>query len=441
MRLFLKILGFLLVLITCIVLVCIKPLDRTEIQNTKHYQAWKKQLATLRFENTRGPLQVGWAKENFTPAKPIPLAGYGVRKGKVYQNVHDSVYVRSVCIRQGNVDRFLVSADLLIIPPVVYEKLQTALALKNIPINNIYFSATHSHNSLGAWGKRLGQVFAGPYDPAVEDFLVQKFEKAILNSKVDLKNASFAYGETLDSTDIRNRLNLAHPKIDPEIRSLLIERADGSSAHIMSYAAHSTVLNSSTVELSRDYPGVLVDSLEASHATFAMFMAGAVASMGPIEKGVDDFDEVNNQALGVFKKSKAIRFESLEEVLSLHKVSIPLPEPALKISQNFVLRPFVFKFLFGEYPTHVSVLKIGKTLLLGMPCDFSGELMLGLDAFAKQNGLNLVINSFNGAYIGYVTDDAHFDLDLYETRTMAWYGYQNGKYFSEIVKGLILKSI
>ena len=48
-----------------------------------------------------------------------------------------------------------------------------------------------------------------------------------------------------------------------------------------------------------------------------------------------------------------------------------------------------------------------------------------------------MITSFNGGYMGYVTKDEWYDEDLYETRTMNWYGPYNGAYFEELIEGII----
>ena len=86
---------------------------------------------------------------------------------------------------------------------------------------------------------------------------------------------------------------------------------------------------------------------------------------------------------------------------------------------------------------YIKVLRIGDILLVGTPCDFSGELVEALDSQAREKGLSLMITSFNGGYMGYVTKDQWYDENLYETRTMNWYGPYNGAYFSELISGII----
>jgi hypothetical protein len=69
-----------------------------------------------------------------------------------------------------------------------------------------------------------------------------------------------------------------------------------------------------------------------------------------------------------------------------------------------------------------------------MPCDFSGELTYEIEPLVNSKQKQLFITSFNGAYAGYITRDTWYELDEYETRTMAWLGRGNGSYFSEIVR-------
>jgi len=444
---FLKILAktilIIVILMAILFLVLFKKIDRTPYNQTEHYKKWKFELSNFKPVklNSNEDFQVGWSKVNITPPAPGPMAGYGNRRGKFYESVHDSVFVRVISIKNQNKEVFLLSADLLIIPPNVTTLLYKKLDSLGMSKENFHLSATHTHNSIGGWGETItGKLFAGKYNPEIENFLVDKFLEAILNSKKNQIAARIIYAEAVDNEDIRNRLGLEGGKVDPEIRTLLINRKDGSRGHLVSYGAHSTILDSQTMLLSRDYSGVLVDSLEKNRVQFAIFMAGAVGSMGPVPRGNDDFDELNNQAMSIIKKLPNVYADSLEiSDLQSYSLSLPLRKPNPKIFKNWGLRSWVFDILFGKAENNISITKINNTLMIGLPCDFSGELMANLDLYAKQKGLDLIVTGFNGGYIGYVTDDAHFDKELYETTTMAWYGYQNGAYFSEIIRDIIDK--
>ena len=48
-----------------------------------------------------------------------------------------------------------------------------------------------------------------------------------------------------------------------------------------------------------------------------------------------------------------------------------------------------------------------------------------------------MVTSFNGGYIGYITNDKWYDLKEYETFTMNWFGPYNGSYFIYLINNLI----
>jgi hypothetical protein len=77
-------------------------------------------------------------------------------------------------------------------------------------------------------------------------------------------------------------------------------------------------------------------------------------------------------------------------------------------------------------------------VLLGTPCDYSGEFDAELDVFAAQHGLQTMVTSFNGGYIGYVTPAQYYDVDHYETQLMNWYAPGTGEYMQECLKKMIL---
>jgi hypothetical protein len=386
-------------------------------------------------------LKIGYAKVNITPEQPVPLAGYGKRKGVKYKKVHDSVFVRVISLSNNKETLFFVNADLLIIPPNITSILEKLL--KNTPysLRNIHLNATHTHNGPGGWGEKLaGRLFAGPFDETMPNFYANKIYQAILDSEKNKQYAKAYYSEINDNEHIKNRLNIKDGWVDPQIRALKFITKNKDEAIIYTYGAHSTVLNSATIELSADYPGLVNDLLDNDAKIFPMFMAGAVGSQAPIEKGRNDWEEIENQGKGILGYLKNLKWNQIGNEISTEFYEIPLPNASARISKNMALRSWVFGLLFGEHPSFIKYSRVGNTLIFGMPCDFSGELMKELDDYASQRGFNLIVTSFNGCYMGYVTHDRLFDTNLYETFTMSWFGYQNGAYFSKIIKDLVDKT-
>lgn len=431
-----KIIKFSLVFLgvfAAILFCLLQRIDRTPYTETDHYREWKAQQDE--FVAHTGVCRVGWALENITPSRPVPLAGYGKRKGKHFEGVHDSVYVRSVAVEVGGYRLFLVSADLLFIPPKVVNRVEAGLKDYGITLADLHFSATHSHSSIGGWESTLtGELFGGEYDPEVVNMLAERFCRAVLNSQKDLSEGSMAYSEVVDDQDVRYRINLPDGVRDREIRALTFTKDDGRKAYLITYAAHSTTLSDKNLLLSRDYPGALVDALKPD---FAVYMAGAVAGMGPVERGATEFDEARNLGLSILSYFRQREEIPVGDTLVSARIRIPLPEPTARLTRHLALRPWVFKRFFGDYDAYIKVTRLGNTVLLGMPADFSGEIMVELDAYARQKGLNLVITGFNGGYVGYITADKLYDSGHYETVTMSWYGYQNGGYFAEVSRDII----
>jgi hypothetical protein len=192
----------------------------------------------------------------------------------------------------------------------------------------------------------------------------------------------------------------------------------------------------------RDYPGVFSDwVVNHTPLDFAVYSAGAVASMGPETGPKQGFDRAQFMGEEMAKQVALIHqfgFPYENQLnLSFFRIPLFLRQPMVKISENWALRPWIFKWAFGHSPLEISMIQLNDLVMIGLPCDFSGELAVELYAYAKSKNLNLIISSFNGGYAGYVPDDKWYDLEKYEPRSMSWYGHDNGAYFVEIIKLLI----
>ena len=81
--------------------------------------------------------------------------------------------------------------------------------------------------------------------------------------------------------------------------------------------------------------------------------------------------------------------------------------PRTHLGVRLCPKPWVFNYLVGldNSSKYFSFLKLGNILIVGTPADFSGELVKPLEEFALSKQMNLIINSFNGGYLGYITND------------------------------------
>ncbi|GAB4027912.1 neutral/alkaline non-lysosomal ceramidase N-terminal domain-containing protein [Spirosoma gilvum] len=447
LRILFKVLLGLVVAILLFLAVSLAPVDETPYQQMPYYSQTKQRLEALPAPSAaKTTISAGWAKVSITPPYSTPTGGYGARRGKHWHIISDSIFARAIVLDNGTTKVAVVGLDLLITPPTVTEALKKRLPEVGLRWENVYMGAIHSHNSMGGWAPGLvGQLIAGGYDEKIVTRITEGVLQAIRTAQTSIAPVQMGYGEA-DATDhIYNRIGWSGPTkpLDGKIHLLRLKKNSGESALLCTFAGHATLFEDSMWNyLSRDYPGSLVDRLEKKSADFAVFLAGAVGSTGPEAKGKTDFQEIRNYAgdlaARIERTVPTIQLKS-DSALAMLTLPLGLREPHPRVIGNWRVRPWLFYAIYGDYPSDLKALRIGQTVLLGTPCDYSGEFVADFKPLAQQKGVNLMITSFDGGYIGYVTPDAYYSRTTYETRDMNWFGPYNGAYFEEMMMGLLKK--
>ncbi|CAN5403387.1 hypothetical protein BH09BAC4_BH09BAC4_17720 [soil metagenome] len=452
LRIFLKVLLGLVVFILLFLAVSLAPVDETPYQQMPYYAQTKQRLAQLPTPpSAKTAIKAGWAKVNITPPYTTATGGYGARRGKHWHIVSDSIYARAIVLDNGGTKVAVVGLDLLITPPTVAEELKKRLPEVGLRWENVYMGAIHSHNSVGAWAPGLvGQLIAGGYKADIVTRITNGVLDALRDAQTDMAPVQVGYGQTDASDHIYNRIGFSGPTgpLEGNIKLLKLRKISrpglvGESALLCSFSGHATLFEDDMdAYLSRDYPGSLVDRLEKKSAGFAVFLAGAVGSTGPQARGKTDWQEIRNYAgdlaLRIERTVPKIQMQA-DSTLEMLTLPLGLREPNPRVIGNWRVRPWLFYAIYGDYPSDLKALRIGKTVLLGTPCDFSGELAVDLNPAAAKKGFNLMVTSFDGGYIGYVTPDKYYNRTTYETRDMNWFGPYNGDYFKEMMTGLMEK--
>jgi neutral ceramidase len=459
---FISLLALVTVLLL-LVIICFKPVDMAPYKQTDFYQKELDEISKipkLKFPNSEAinntdsasalplstsTLQIGWSRVNLLPPFSTPIAIDAHRGGKHFEGVHDSIYVRAFVFKQGEKKIAYVSADLLIIPPTVSEMFDTLMRQQGFDSKNIYFTATHTHTSIGAWhNSYVGEIFAGKYDAHVPIHIANCIAKAIRQADENCSPAKLGYAEIPTTKLVFNRLVHEKGKVDSLLRIVKIEKENGEKAAIITFAAHCTVFHEKMMQLTGDWGGIMMHQLDTSgKINFASFSAGSVGSHGPYEISKNQEEESNYLANHVAALVLA-NFDSIPvtDVAGINMLHVPLylRDPEMRVMQHVALRPWLFTKLFGDERVYINTLQLGNIYFAGMPCDFSGELDSPLDSIAHKQHLHLLITSFNGGYMGYVTDTRWYEMNAYETRTMGWFGPYNGDYLTEVISRLIDKT-
>ena len=416
----------------------IGPVDDSPIATKEFYTKTIHRLDTFRplVHAPNTPLRASWTKVNITPTSPMPMAGYAPRDH--FESVHDSLYVRILALDNGGIQCFIISADLLIFPPALKNK----IIQKKNENRFLYFTATHAHSSLGAWDDSvIGNLILGSYNEPWLDSLADKIQLAMDKAARHLEPATLRYFQTDASEYVENRLDPARGQVDGLIRGLKITLEDGRAGLLASYSAHPTNISHLSRALSGDYPSSLVGRAEHHGFDFAMFASSTIGSHRAKGFSETEFAMCDSLAARLFTKVNAAQMISIKDsTISTSIIPIDYGPSQLHLLQNYKVRDWAFNFLFRKLKGDIRYLKIGNIILLGMPCDFSGEILVrdGLGKMAEDKGEKLLITSFNGDYVGYITDDSHYaHAEQEEVMAMNWVGPHFGSYFSEIVKKII----
>jgi neutral ceramidase len=433
-------LGFFIGALLVFVAFAIAPIDRYDYTHEPFYQTMMKELDTLSHRQEPAHpagFSVGYARVNLIPTQHTALAGHGQRRGKVFTGVHDTVYVNAMVISNGKTRVALVSADLLIMPPSVNAVLEKELPATGFTLDNTYLSATHTHNSIGNWAGRATSILYGEYSDSIVHFIADRIKLAVVKASQNMAPAQIKAGK-FPVGAVRHRI-VDEGGLDSLVHIIEIDRSDSTRLLLASYTAHATCITVDDMVVSRDYPGVLTDAFEKRGYNFAMFMAGAVGSHAAFapEHGWSCTEWVPEQICARFDTSRHVITAIHDTTLAMYRVPLQLGDAQVKISEDWKMRGWVFNAAFGKFPVYLTALRMGNLVLLGTPCDYSGELTPPLYALGKEKGLDVMVTSFNGGYIGYITPDKYYDSDHYETRLMNWYGPGSGSYMTESLKRLI----
>ena len=443
LRVALKIVMIFFVIFAGVVLSVITIVDTTPYQQNDFYLEMDSRLDSLdehfSLQADTTQLQVGWATANITPEETLPLAGYGARDPKEMTGVRDSSFIRTINFRLGDRKVAIVTADLLIIHPEVRNAVFNALPEGWSP-NDIYFTTSHTHSGQGSWAPGVvGELFAGTFSENQLAYLSSQIVLSLTDAAASLQSGAVQFGELSLDNLVRNRLAKEAGIIDPWLKVARLQK-DTLVGHLVSFSAHATCFGPANRQLTSDYPGELVNQLNKTF-DFTAFAAGAVGSMAIDVEGNRPEEIIHDLANELTQQTQLLSLIRLSQrpvqTLSSFRLKLPLRAPYAKLTNRLALRPYVFHAAFGEYTNDISVLVLGQSIFIGLPCDFSGELAVPLYQEARAKGYQLFITSFNGGYAGYVIKDEWYDMTKYEARTMSWHGPDTGSYLSEIILRLI----
>jgi len=454
LKILLKTLGVIIAIIIIVLIVSINHIDNTPYFETEYYKTSVKNInnALSGRELAEGKLKAGFAKTSITPKivqgeqnpekgefNKIKLSGFG--DGKYAKGVHDTLYAKAIAIDINGEIAVLVSADILIMPPEVADKVGFNLE-KNTKLNRqqIFFGATHTHASLGnVVPSYVGKQFGGEYQPELIKWLTAKFTNLIEDAVADMKPAQIASGYIHVPNLVTNRIIGETGRLNDKLTLLSVKQDSAKSAVIGIFAAHATTISSWNDKFSGDYPGYFQRALESKGFDMAMFYAGTVGSHTnkggegkKFERPKVIGEALADSAMVALKKmkyKKEVKFSRVASEIEIPKLQF------LYIKDNLRLAPFLAQKLFPEVKKiYLQSLRLNNFIWITMPYELSGEYAIDLKNALALKGFNSAMTSFNGngQHLGYIVPAKYYYFDAYEARLMGWYGPSMGDYLMEL---------
>jgi hypothetical protein len=241
-------------------------------------------------------LRAAAVKADITPATPQWLMGYAPRKST---GVHDRIYHRVISLDDGRTQFYLVSSDLCLFSPELYDEVAATLQKEmGIERKQFWWSVTHTHaapesgppgvykallkgRSDHEWDREYARQITASLVNAIEEART-KLEPARLRTAIGMSMANI----NRRARDVDGKISLGlNPDgpVDRQVGLIRVERPDGSLiALAANYAMHGTVMNGTNTLISGDGPGVVSAYVEEKLGAPVLFLNGAAGNMAPI---------------------------------------------------------------------------------------------------------------------------------------------------------------
>lgn len=373
--------------------------------------------------------RAGAAKVDITPETPQWLMGYNARKST---GVRDRIYHRAVALEADGQTFFLVSSDLCLFSPGVYDDAARELERElGVPRTHFWWSVTHSHATPEVGPPGIYKALLGrsdhehdrEYATAAQAALV----RALKDAKAKLEPARIAFGQGVSMANINRRakdvdgtvslgLNPDGPA-DRQIGLIRLERPDGGTiALIANYAIHGTVMSGANLQISGDAPGVVSAYLEQKLGTTVLFVNGAAGNLAPIYSVYADARSGHltqfNVLLGdrILAAVKAMGAGAADVTLAASELMVATPNRA----------GLVWPEELAQYRGRVPVrfLRINDTVMWAAPVELFCEIAMAVRERSPFS--HTFYFGYTNGWFGYLPTSAAFAEGGYEPRTSVY---------------------
>jgi hypothetical protein len=366
---------------------------------------------TLQISAQNTSFSAGFAKTNITPEWPVPMSGYGDRKG-LSKGVHDSLYVRTTAFSDGTNKALIISVEVIGLSHAFWKEVTDNIE-KQFGIKKEYVMLAAVHNHSGP----VTRVYNEDSSEAVVKYvevLKSKIIEASGNALNSLEPANIGTGKGVCKMNINRRASNGKGKTtlgrnpyapcDHEVGVMKVSDKSGNAKGIMiNWPCHAVVLGQNNYLITSDWPGAASKYVEDKfkNGLVSQITVGASGDINPIY-GPGDFDGAEpyaRDAVGEDLALEALRVaDNIKATAAAGRITaiqreIKLPrKPNDNNEDSLIVR--------------ISVIKIGKIVLTGVSGELFNQISVNIRKQSKYP-FTLMITHCNGSSGYLITDDAY----------------------------------
>ena len=400
-------------------------------------------------------LFAGAAREIITPKVGTLLRGYNDHNKST--SVNDDLTVTALALKSGDVTALLISATVSLIHGRLADEIrQKAGEIAAVSPDNVILAATHTHS--GPFTTGYGKDNVKMDVEYCKNVFVPKCLEAAKSAFAALAPAKAGVGITESKVGINRRQLLRDGTVilgqnpwdsyDSTMTVISFRGTDGKPiANVVHVGAHPTAAGICP-EISRDWPGVLVDRLDEESNAITLFVNGTLGDVAPrMANGGSTGDmkhvmEVGGlaaiDAVRAYKSIKSFHDEPLEVVSGVLSLPYKEPFPEAEIpglmeglderwsgaqSKLVSLEWLAEMYKTGdmgpsEWKYRQSIIRLGPVVFVPFPFETVTEIGLRLRAYSPFEH-SLLLSCTNGSNL-YLVAESQLCRGGYEVECFLW---------------------
>jgi hypothetical protein len=353
----------------------------------------------------------GASQKNINPdADSLYLAGG--KPNRPFIDIHDSLYVKAVYIKNNINDITLLTFDCigLLYPQLIEIRAEIKKKLPQINAEHIVMTSTHTHagpDVVGIWGKDF--MHTGVNQKHMKK-IVSQAVAAIHEAYTKKENATLVYATGEFGKDWVK--NISEPdEIDRSVCVLKLQNQKNKNiATLTNFACHPTIMDDATTAASADYLWGYYSYLDKQSGGVNLFLQGAIGGWIQPEDVPSSFENAElygtslaKYVLDILKNAQSNSSPSITFASKL--VNFPV------VNQNFKLlsKAGVIERDFGEtVASEIAFFSIGDCSFATHPGETVPAMSFASKKMMKNKGARFVMGLSQDA-LGYIIKPSFFD--------------------------------